>query len=263
MQLTWGVYTPRGLDPHDRYLLKCRSVLQRMQPSAALAGPSSAAVWDLPLLGRPPEKVYICNVPRGTYARDVCVLPESATQEVDGLNIASPVDTVMHCSRLLSSRDGLIVADATLAAGLCSLADLRAAAESRKGRPGASRARWVAQNADPLAESPGETWTRSIVRQLGYEVRSQVHVTNGSREAWLDFLIVDGQTAIEFDGLTKYRNRGLAKVIQQHLRDGDLQAMGLTVLHVIWSQLHNPWQLHKRLQSAGELPVRQPRLLTW
>ena len=123
--------------------------------------------------------------------------------------------------------------------------------------------RGVAANADPLSESPGETWTRTLVHQLGFDTTSQVYVTDGHREAWLDLLLSDGRIAIEFDGLIKYKKKGLAKVVQQALRDGDLQAMGYTVLHVIWKQLPNPGQLNKRLLYAGAVPVRRPRLLDW
>lgn len=261
--LTWGVYAEHGLEQQARYLLKCRAVLRRLQPSAALAGPSAAAVWELPIPGDPPDDVYVRNIPRGAYARDVLVLPEAPTEVVGDLNVTSPLWTAVDCAKLLSSRDGLIVADAALAGSLCTVDELVAAAHSIKGRPGAARARWIAENVDPLSESPGETWARSLVRQLGYDVRSQAFVTDGHREAWLDLLLDDGRTAIEFDGLIKYKKRGLAKVIQEHLRDGDLEAIGYNLLHVIWQQLFNPLQLDRRLQFAGAVPIRRARLLPW
>ncbi len=261
--LTWGAYAERGLEQQARYLLKCRAVLRRLQPSAALAGPSAAAAWELPIPGRPPDQVYVRNIPRGTYARDVRVLPEAPTQLLGDLRVTSPSWTAVDCARLLSSRDGLIVADAVLAGSLCSTDELVAATQAIKGRPGAAHARWVCANADPLSESPGETWTRSLVRQLGYDVRSQAFVTDGRREAWLDLLLDDGRTAIEFDGLIKYKKRGLAKVIQERLRDGDLEAIGYNLLHVIWQQLSDPQQLDRRLRFAGVVPTRRPRLLTW
>jgi hypothetical protein len=261
--LTWGAYAERGLDQQTRYLLKCRAVLQRLQPSAALAGPSAAAVWELPIPGRPPDKVFVRNIPRGAYARDVVVLPEAPIRVLGDLKVTSPSWTAVDCARLLSSRDGLIVADAVLAGGLCTVDELLAATHGSKGRTGAAHARWVSENVDPLSESPGETWTRSLVRQLGYDVRSQVIVTDGHREARLDLLLDDGRTAIEFDGLIKYKKRGLAKVIQEHLRDGDLEAIGYHLLHVIWQQLSDPQRLDRRLRYAGIVPVRRPRLLTW
>jgi hypothetical protein len=262
-QLTWGFYTERGLDQRERYTLKCQAVLQRLQPAAALAGPSAALAWELPIPGPPPEPVFVRNIPRGTYAHDVRVLPEGPTELVGDLQVTSPIMTVVDCARLLSSRDALIVADAALAGGLCTVDDLHHAAQALVGRPGASRMRWVAANADPLSESPGETWTRTLVHQLGYDTTSQAYVTDGQREAWLDLLLSDGRTAIEFDGLIKYKKKGLAKVVQQHLRDGDLQAIGYHLLHVIWGQLSDPRKLNKRLLFAGAVPSRRPLLLDW
>ena len=261
--LTWGVYVPHGMTAQDEYLAKCHAVLERLHPSAALAGPSAAAFYEIPLSGGVPSKVYVRNILRGRYAGDVEVLPAGPAIERRGVSISTPEATVLDCARLLGSRDALVVADGALAGSLCSREGLQRAADSMAGRHGASRMRWVAAHADPLAESPGETWTRLLATELGFDLTSQVHVRDEQREARLDFLVSGTKVALEFDGAIKYKRQGAIKVIQQLLRDGDLEAMGYTLLHFVWLQLSNPKQFDARLRHAGVLPVRRPHFLAW
>lgn len=262
-RLTWGAYVPRNLTPQEEYVARCQAVLDRLQPSAALAGPSAAAMYHLPLVGAVPSTVYVRNIVRGRYASDVEVLPDGPAMKHDGINLSAPEFTVFDCARLLCSRDALIVADGALAGDLCSVEQLRQVATDVTGRHGASRMRWVAANADPLAESPGETWTRLLATGLGYELRSQVQVRDGEREARLDFLVGGTLVALEFDGAIKYERKGAVKVILQLLRDGDLQALGYNVLHFVWLQLDNAKQLDARLRHAGAVPTRRPRSIGW
>lgn len=262
-RLTWGCYVPDGLDPAERYRQHCAAVLERLQPTAALAGPSAAVFHDLPLVGEMPGEVFVRNVTRGRYADDVVVLPEGPAADLVGVAVSTPATMVMDCARVLGSREALIVADAALAAGLCSQDDLQDAAHSSTGRRGAKRMRWVVANSDPLSESPGETWVRLVATGLGYELASQVEVRQAERAARLDFLVNGTMIALEFDGAVKYKRQGGVKVIQQLLRDGDLQAMGYSVLHFVWQQMSNTKQFDARLRHAGARPVRRARHMAW
>lgn len=263
-RLTWGVYLDdEDLTSEQRYLLKSREVQNRLAPGAALAGTSAAVAWELPLISSAPDEVFIRNITRGTYAKDVRVLPGSEVIEHNGHLTTPPAQTVMDCARLCDSKQALVIADAALAQGLCTVDDLRVAAEMAAGKPGASRMRWIAHNADPLAESPGETIARMMVMQLGYDVISQFHVTNGKREAYLDLLVAGTMIALEFNGMIKYKKRGLGKVIAEALREGDLQELGYQFVRLIWQQLALLEQLDKRLKAVGARPVRRRRLITW
>ncbi len=262
-QLTWGCYVSKGLDPAEEYRLHCQAVLERLQPTAALAGPSAAVFHDLPLVGEMPSEVFVRNITRGRYAGDVVVLPDGPVEDCAGVAVSTPVTTVMDCARVLGSRDALIVADAALAGGLCSLDELHETAQSRSGCRGANRMRWIAANADPLSESPGETWTRLVATGLGFELTSQVEVRQAERAARLDFLVTGTMIALEFDGAVKYKRKGGIKIIQQLLRDGDLQAMGYTVLHFVWKQMSNSKQFEARLRYAGARPVLPAQQLAW
>lgn len=105
--------------------------------------------------------------------------------------------------------------------------------------------------------------TRLAVTGLGYDVVSQHRVELTDRLAFVDLLIDGTMVAIEFDGLVKYRKRGLAKVVQEHLREGELQALGYTIVRLVWQQLDDLEQLDRRLRAAGARPTGRRRHLPW
>ena len=181
----------------------------------------------------------------------------------EGILLSTPVAMVSQCAWVLSCRSSLVVADGALALGLCSMDDLGAWAESQTGRRHVGRLRWLAANADPLADSPGETLARLAVTGLGYDVVSQFRVELTDRLAFIDLLIEGTKVAIEFDGLIKYRTRGLSKVVQEHLREGELQALGYTLVRLVWQQLDDIELLDRRLRAAGARPTRHRRQLPW
>ena len=265
-RLTRGVYVPADIDPWDRHGWLVQAVLRRLRPGAFIAGPSAAHVWELPLPSTPPTEVAIRGIARGTYGPQIRVMHGDADcVEVNGLLVATPAWTVADCARLLSPRDALIVADAVLHEELCSEADLWAVCARLKGSKGVGRVRWVIESADPKSESPGETWTRLIVKQLGYEVTSQHVVVDGDFYARLDLLLADGRTALEFDGKDKYRKpKGQTverKVVNEKNRDARLQVLGYAVLHFLWGQLFQRRHVDLRLRSAGAHPTQSPLLL--
>lgn len=262
-RLTRGTYVERGLEAWDLYRRKCEAVLAGLRPGAALAGPTAAAMWGVPFSGPPPKTVFVSNVTRGRYGNGIKVLAGSDVVQHEGLLVTRPTVTVAQSATLLRSRDALIVADSMLAGELCTAGELREAAESMHRAKGVRRFRWVVANADGRSESPGETWTRMTVTQLGYEVTPQFHVQHANREAFLDLLVDGTMTGIEFDGIEKYRTKQEAQVVYEHLREGDLQELGYLLVRLVWLQVPNHAQLDKRLRATGAVPVHKPRMITW
>jgi hypothetical protein len=257
-KLTRGVYVASDLEPAEKHLLHCQAVLHRYGPEATLAGPSAALAWEIPL-PKVPSQVYLRNISSGKLSKEVVRLPPGPSLSREGRQI-SPLDlTVADCARVLSARDALIAADGALNGGLITLDDLAQLAETLRNTVRVSRFRWVIDNADPLSESPGETWMRMVARSLGYSVTSQHHVVSGERQAWIDLLAEDGRTGLEFQGEIKYQKWGVRKIVDQMLRSGDLEAIGYRLLDFVWAQLHNESQFDKRMRYAGLVPTL-PRL---
>lgn len=251
-----GLYAPNGTGPEQLYAWRCEAALASMRPGVALAGPSAAFWWELPVPGIP-QQITLRGLPSGAYSAGLRVLSGRAeTQEHRGLLVTSPTQTVLDCAQLMTRRDALIVTDALLQAGHCSVADLTKALGRYARRRGIQKARWVVANADPLSESPGETWTRMVVRDLGYSVTSQYRVEDGEFLAFLDLLVEGGPVAIEFDGGIKYRTAPTAAVVREKIREGRLEELGYRLLRVVWPQLSDPARLAQRLAAAGVRPSR-------
>ncbi|MFN8184974.1 MAG: hypothetical protein U0R23_11175 [Candidatus Nanopelagicales bacterium] len=257
-----GVYVPSG-DSKHLYARRCEAALAAVRAGAALAGPSAAFHWDLPLIDVP-EAIFLRGLTRGRYAGGVRLIHGDAEYVLhDGALVTTPAWTVIDCARLLSRRDGLIIADAVLHEGLCTVGELRTTLEEAGPLHGISRARWVVANADPLSESPGETWTRMVVRDLGYDVVSQFHVQTDDGGADIDLLIADTLLGLEFDGRLKYRgkHKGQAenRIVREKIRQGKLEELGYHILRVVWDQLHKPAALDRRIRAKGVRPAHRPR----
>jgi hypothetical protein len=177
--------------------------------------------------------------------------------DLNAVRITPPALTVVDCARVLSPRDGLIVADAALHDGLCTLEELREVLATMPRARGIGWARWVVAEADPLAESPGESWTRMVLRDLGYEPVSQYELQSPGFVAYVDFML-DDRLGIEFDGAGKYRNTGV--VVREKVRHGQAEECGKLLMRVVWHQLQEPARIDRRVRSYGIAPTRRPRL---
>lgn len=265
VRLRRGVYADGEEPPQSVYALRCLEALSSLAPGAALAGPSAAFLLGLPLTAVPRD-VYVRGIARGDYAGGVRALGGDADYtDIRGVPVTTPAWTVADCARLMPPREGLIVADAVLHEGLCAKEDVALAVARAKGSRGIARARWVMANADPLAESPGETWTRMELGKLGYEPSCQFHVVEGDFEAYVDLMLPDGRIGLEFDGLVKYRGRSTEAtanaVLKEKVRQGSLEALGYVILRVVWVQLSDPQVLDRRIRSHGASPTRPPQAL--
>lgn len=261
-----GIYVPKDMDPVAAFRVRCAAVLKALQPGAMLTGPAAAAILELPIPGSPPKTVAVRGIPRGEYGSDVQVINGGADSfEYKGLRLARPAVIAADCARILSARDALIAADALMHEGLCTVAELEANAARSARTRGVRRVRWQSEQADPLAESPGETWTRILLGQLGYEFSSQVRIVHGDFSARLDFLLADGRTVVEFDGAIKYRGPDEESVVTivmtEKERQAFLEALGYVFVRVIWKQLDNPQMIDRRIRFAGGVPTRKPLLL--
>jgi hypothetical protein len=210
-----------------------------------------------------PSHVYVRNVPRGRYGKHIRVLPHGSAILLDEVAVTEPARVAADCARLMSSREALIVADGLLAGKWCTKEDLAEQAARLRNTTGVQRVRWLADNADPGGQSPGESWMRLVVTCLGYDVVTQHHVVCEDRQAWLDLLVRGTLIGLEFDGQSKYITYGPTKVVGEKLRAGELEELGYQLLSVVWQQLDHPERLDKRLRRAGAVPTRSEALPPW
>lgn len=251
-----GFYVPKGLIGEHRHRAECEVVQASLRSEAVLAGPSAALIWGLPVQEVPPE-IFVRGVTPSGKRKGVRELRGPAPSvTVNGLDVTPAALTVVDCARLLTAREGVMLADSALNKGLCTQAELLATLEGLGRVRRVGRARWVIAESDPLAESAGESWTRLVLRDLGYEPVSQYLLSGDGLRAYVDFMLED-RLGIEFDGEVKYTNRGV--LVREKVRHSQAEECGKLLMRVVWHQLYQPQRIDRRIRSYGLTPTRPPR----
>jgi hypothetical protein len=126
--------------------------------STALAGTvshdSAAVLWDLEIVHQPDTWVTVArDRSRASYpgvrVRRAAV-DETAVRH--GLQVTTPLRTVLDCAQVLSTAHAVVIADSALRKGLVTIDELQSAAATVIGRH-AARVRRVAALADPRCGS--------------------------------------------------------------------------------------------------------------
>ncbi|HEU4946835.1 MAG TPA: type IV toxin-antitoxin system AbiEi family antitoxin domain-containing protein [Kribbella sp.] len=179
-----------------------------------------------------------------------------------GLRVTSPLATAVHLARHLDRPFALSAVDAMLHAGLFSAAQLRAAVRRYPGHPGIVQARELASYAEPLTESPGESWLRLRVIDAGFprpEAQVVVQGPGGERRIDLGFpyRMADGRRlGLEYDS-DKWHS-GAAADERDESRRSELAHAGWLILPV---RRGNVWGRDPQLELAiGEYLGIEPRL---
>ncbi|MDQ4038989.1 MAG: hypothetical protein M3313_11740 [Actinomycetota bacterium] len=141
---------------------------------------------------------------------------------LDGLEVATPAETILACARLVSLLDLVVLADAALHLGHCTEQELGHAAMQR--RRGARALRRALPLLDGRSESPGETLLRLVHTSSGIRVQPQFLVMDGDQIiARADLRITGTRRLPEYDGAY---HRDPAQYERDRGRDRRLQALG-------------------------------------
>ena len=151
--------------------------------------------------------------------------------------------------------------DAALHDGRCTVEQLRqgVALVPEHHRLAAERA--IALT-DPACESVGETRTRLLLRDVGFDVQTQRVLRRGRAfVARVDFL-VDGLVVVEFDGLVKYaRQDGRAALAAEKARESAIVDLGYEVVRLVWTDLADPAEVARRIRAARTRAVNRRGLV--
>ena len=183
-------------------------------------------------------------------------------REIGDLRITSPVATAIHLARHLERPFAQSAIDSMLHAEIVSGPALRAATARYPHHPGIVQAREVISFAEPLTESPGESWLRLRLIDAGFGRPTAQIVVNGRRR---DFRIdlgyptrmEDGRRlGLEYD--SDEWHSGPAAGMRDEVRRDELAEVGWLILPV---RRPDVWGAHPALELAvGELLGIQPRL---
>lgn len=110
-------------------------------------------------------------------------------------------------------------------------------------------------------ESPGESVSRVVIRDLGFalpEMQHRVHDENGALLGITDFWWKGAETVGEFDGLAKYLGRrsysGLSAeqvIAEERRREDAICDQGLRMVRWLTEDLRSPAKLEAKMRRAG------------
>ncbi len=211
------------------------------------------------------HRLQMLSPPETVSVRGISVDGMAGAVRVEPLAFAV-VDTVPRLAR----PDAVVVLDAVVAGrarvSTLGLPFLQATAErwlwSRRAQ---AEWGWVSGFADPRSESPGESWSRVLIEELGFpppQLQVPVRLPDG-RVVRLDFAWPEHQVFGEFDGRMKYDDAVALSgtsdqsVYWQEKRREELIELvtGYRAVRWAWGDLRNPQRLAQRLRARG-LPQR-------
>ncbi|MBG6141034.1 endonuclease domain-containing protein [Longispora fulva] len=128
------------------------------------------------------------------------VLLADEVHERVGLPVTSPARTWLDLAGLQSPRDHLALTDALLASREVTHEELAELLERSAGRRGVLTARTSLALADPLAQSPFESYTRLIMIDAGLRPVAQHEVRVDGARYLLDLALLESRVGVEFDG---------------------------------------------------------------
>ena len=202
---------------------------------------------------------------RGT-APDLAVhtaaVHDDETVMVHGARVTGVVRTALDIARFGPVRDGTVVLDRALRAGVPRATFAEAVA--RLGSvPGARRARVALEHADDGAESPWESWTR--VRALAFGLprpTTQLEIVTDIGIFYVDMAWPELRLVVEYDGRVKYDDLAAgdpARVVAaEKEREDAVRAQGWAFVRMTATHLSTPGLFEGRLRRALAACPRVP-----
>lgn len=195
-------------------------------------------------------------------------VPPCHVVELAGLRVTSPAFSCVAIARRYGLEEGLVAADAAVAARLTTPADLRRLASGPRGARGIRAARLMAELVDGRSASPQESRLRYVwIVEAGLP-QPQVNVTvvdaGGGFVARPDLLDPEAAAVAEYDGA---QHRALAQHTADNAREEALERLGLVVARATaYDLFRDRAGLVRRLHAAhrsGQALDTGPRRWDW
>jgi len=246
-----GVYAERSVwDALDRYagppLARAWAAHLTTGVEHVMSHDSAAHAWGLPIVLARSDLVHITRP--GVWGsrtehgvKHHLAMSPPATELAGGLPVTGLARTAMDVAREHGYVCGTAAADRAMRWGVIA-DDFGDVIGGMRSWPGITDCRHAARLADPGADTPGETLTRLMLRELGIgrpDTQFPVPVQGGV--AWCDLRV--GRHIVEFDGRRKYRDkrdggdaeRPVQEVVwDEKVRERNITAHGLGFSRVFW-----------------------------
>lgn len=248
-------------DRVGRHVLTARAVAASLGEGYAASHLTAVALHELPVLTSDLGKIHLCRVEDGKARSDDRLqihapVPASLVECVMDTRVVSLPVSIVQAAALTGFRAGVVAADAALRRRLTreDLATALAVARLGRGRRAAAR---VIDLADGRSESPGESWTRLVMAEIGLptpELQALIEDETGAVVARVDFLFRQQRVVVEFDGAVKYGGaQGQAALIAEKRREDAIRRLGYVVVRLTWADLRSPERVRALIRAAMRL----------
>ncbi|KUG51620.1 hypothetical protein AVL62_09940 [Serinicoccus chungangensis] len=164
------------------------------------------------------------------------------------------VDPALACLQVAGSRGlvaGLVSADIALRQRATAIERLRQAGREGSFGHGAPAVRTVVEHATGLSGSAGETRARWIMLEAGLpapELQAMICDEHGELVGFVDFMLREAWTVVEFDGALKYGSS--RDLMAEKWREDRLRALGYEVVRITWDELAHPERVVAKIRAA-------------
>lgn len=239
-----GIYIPwsdwNALNPHERYIAETLAY-GLVAPKALFSHQTAAYLQGLWVVRKAPAKihVYCPNTSRGSsrlltkHPRD---FDDSMFESTEwGLTATVPARTVLDCALNMPYRSAVALADSALFLRRVGQNELIETLGTYNGRR-AVKAHRVAQGISVKSESPGESYVRLLLDDMGIRYIEQYEIAVGGRVLRVDFYLPDYGVVVEFDGKSKYFGvQATAEVLYaEREREKELRNLNLGAYRTTW-----------------------------
>ncbi len=262
-----GVYVDgarfRSGEPVARHVMTARAMAGLLGNGYAVSHLSAVALHGLPVLRSDLGKVHLSLLRPGKPRADErlhvhATLPATAVVDVRGTPVVTAAVGVVQAAASAGVRAGIVAADAAMRSGVThdELATALDIGRLGRGRRAAAR---VVSLADGRSESPGESWARLVMAEVGLpapELQGLVHDESGAIVARVDFLFRAERVVVEFDGAVKYGGpaaQGQLALVAEKRREDTIRRLGYVVVRLTWADLANPERVAGLVRAAIRL----------
>lgn len=258
-----GAYLDAGIlheaTPEQAHVARLTAVVLSRRGALAASHASAALLHGLPVLRTELGQMRVVHTTdpvntrrHAAFTVHPCPGPEGLTT-VGGVPSVVPSLAVVGTAMMTGVRSGLMAADAALRRDMTTREELHDWLGRLAHHPRVERARSVVTDADPSAESAGESLLRVLLIRLGYRVVPQFKVRDGRVVvARVDFYLPALKVVVEFDGLVKYEGMdGKQALAAEKQRERRLHRLGYGVARIIWADLFDPRRVDSEVRAAA------------
>jgi hypothetical protein len=266
--------TWRGLNAEQQYRVRATAAAESSRSRPVLSHETAAVLWGIPRIRPLPAKIHVLasraagSRPEGVFQRHATDHPSSGIQDRGTYRVTGITRTLIDYCAIVPFADAVVAFDwalraetdpPTMRAIYCVMA--------RRLLPARTQARVLRalEFADPASGSPGESLSRVVMHQLGFQAPVLQHRFDDARGliGFADFWWPGTGVIGEFDGATKYLDQRFAAgtaparlLMEEKRRENRLRALGPSVVRWDWRAATHPPELRSLLIEAG-LPCRR------